>query len=345
MQLVDLDIQEICDGIRDIIPDFEDKRILITGSNGFLGKYFATVLHELNQKHLKKKCHVVLMDSLIVPNEEDKELYYNFKFIKHDISKPFPDADAKFDYIINAAGIASPHWYNQFQKATIDVGIDGLKNMLELSVRDGARLLFFSSSEIYGTPPDDCVPTKETYVGQIPTLTKRSAYDISKLMGETMTYVYNNDGADAVIVRPFNFTGPGMSKNDYRVLPLFVSRILEEKSIAIFGDGLQTRSFCYITDAINGCLRVLVKGRKGEPYNIGNTENHVSMTGLVDAMNQALCLSIVREMVPSPINYITEPLKRCPDTTKARQELGYAPRVGLTETIVRFYNWAKEEYR
>ncbi|CAN5950675.1 unnamed protein product [Sphagnum jensenii] len=101
------------------------------------------------------------MDSLIVPNEEDKGLYYNFKFIKHDISKPFPDANAKFDFIINAAGIASPHWYNQFQKATIDVGIDGLKNMLDLSAKNKARLLFFSSSEIYGTPPDQFVPTKK----------------------------------------------------------------------------------------------------------------------------------------------------------------------------------------
>lgn len=342
-------ILDICENIKDISHEFENKRILITGSNGFLGKYFSSVFNSLNEKYLKNKCNVLLMDNLIVPNDYDKSLSDNFMYMEYDITEPFDfcnflEKDIKFDYIINAAGIASPYWYNKFQMETIEVGVDGLRNVLELSLEHNAKLLFFSSSEVYGTPPDQFVPTSEDYVGQIPTLTKRSAYDISKLMGETLVYVYNDLGANAVIVRPFNFTGPGMSQNDQRVMPNFISKIIKDEPIIIYGSGEQTRSICDISDAISGCLKVLVNGKSGEAYNIGNPETELSINNLVTVMEDVLDKKIKVEKIPSPINYITEPLRRCPNINKAKS-IGYEPKTSIQDTILNFYNWAKKTYK
>lgn len=339
--LVESDIKEICEGIKDIHSAFEGKRILLTGSNGFLGKYFTAVLDKLNKEYLTTPCTLVLMDNLVVPNELFK---HDYEFHKHDISKEF-NYDKKIDFIINSAGIASPYWYNKLQMETINVSVDGLRNMLDLSIKNDARLLFFSSSEVYGTPPDDKVPTKEDYVGQIPTLTRRSAYDIGKLMGETLTFVYNELGANAVIVRPFNFSAPGMGINDYRVLPNWVGKTLQGQKVLIYGSGEQTRSLCYITDAIIGCLKVLVKGEKGEAYNIGNPNTETSMLELAATIKKLVAPNFQYELVPSPINYITEPLRRCPDITKAMTQLGYNPTVNLEDVIKRFYNWAKDSYK
>lgn len=147
------------------------------------------------------------MDNFIVPNEIIK--YNNYVTIQHNINEyldyNFAENNINIDYVINAAGIASPHWYNKFQLETLEINLDGTRNMLELAKEHNATILLFSSSEVYGTPPDTHVPTKEDYVGQVPTLTKRSAYDIGKLVTETLAYIYHNEGVNVKICRPFNF--------------------------------------------------------------------------------------------------------------------------------------------
>lgn len=314
-----------------------NKSILITGCNGFLGRYFASILEKSN-------CKLYLMDNGIVPNSDCNSKYYKIDICDKEKVLSFEEP---LDYIINCAGIASPYWYNKLQMETLNVSVDGLKNILELSIkhnktRKPARVLYFSSSEIYGTP--DICPTPETYIGKIPTMTNRSAYDIGKLIGNTLCYIYNQEkGADAVICAPFNFCG-NFSQNDGRVLPNFINKILKDEPVEIYGSGEQTRTFCHITDAIVGSLKILVNGKKGELYNIGNPDGETSMNNLVKVIEKVIGKEVKVNHLPAPINYETEPLRRCPDIAKAKTQLGYEPQVSLEEIIKDFYDWAKENY-
>lgn len=319
---------------------FENKTILITGSNGFLGKAFVSALSKVNNTKL------ILIDNFIVPNNIDSKQNQH-TFIQCDINVDLKETlkNYKFDYIINAAGIASPHWYNKFQLETLQVNLDGSRNILNLAKDHNAEVLMFSSSEVYGTPLEGNIPTKETYIGQVPTLTKRSAYDIGKLVTETLSYVYHNIGVNVKIVRPFNFVGPGLSSTDGRVLPNFMSKVLKNENIIIYGDGKQTRTFCHISDAIDGCLKVLENGKSGEAYNIGNSLNEISM---LDFANKIIKLTNSKsqiELIQRPLHYETEPLRRCPDVTKAEVELNYKANVNVDDIIIEFYNWAKLEYK
>jgi|ERR1700722_602720 len=326
------DIELILEKTKSLHNQLQNKTILLTGSNGFLGTYFSLVLQHLN-------CKVILLDNLLVPNKKNhNNLPNNFTFIQHDITKSF-ETKEKIDCIINCAGIASPYWYARFPLETLKLGVSGLENMLQLSVEHKARLLFFSSSEIYATPNENNIPTKETYIGQVPTLTERSSYDISKLMGETLCYIFNTKyNADAVICRPFNFYGALMSNNDNRVLPAFRERIKEGLPLMINSGGSQTRSFCHIIDAIDGCFRILVNGRKNEAYNIGNTATEVSMVELTKSMERVLSKKLDVVLNNMPDVYKTEPLRRNPDITKAQTELGFEPVIGLEEGLARFFN-------
>ena len=312
-----------------------NKTILITGSNGFLGKAFVS--------RLSANSKLVLLDNFIVPNKICN--VENNIFIQGSVNKlPEELKQYKFDYIINAAGIASPHWYNKFQLETLEINLDGTRNILNLAKDNNAEVLVFSSSEVYGTPLEGNVPTKESYIGQVPTLTKRSAYDIGKLVTETLSYIYHNEGVNVKIVRPFNFVGPGLSANDGRVLPNFISKVLKDEDLIIYGDGNQTRTFCHITDAIEGCLKVLTNGKSGEAYNIGNSNNEISMLNFANKIITLTQSKSKIKLIESPTHYQTEPLRRCPDISKAEIELGYKAYKNIDEIILEFYKWAKENY-
>lgn len=315
-------------------PLLNGKRILLTGSSGFLGRYFGRVLECLANAP-KIDYSVVSVDNGVVPSTHTQSANNRFSFVQHDITQPFPDL-GHFDLIINAAGIASPFWYAKFPLETLNVGIKGLQNMLELSAKNKARMLFFSSSEIYGTA--DEIPTPETYVGRIAPDSERSIYDLSKSMGEAIVHTYNRSfGADAVICRPFNFYGSWMNDADARVLPAFRQKIREGKPLTINSSGNQTRSFCHIVDALDGCFRVLLKGRKDEAYNIGNRETEVNMWELVCEIEAVFGrgLDVQSDCLPSV--YVKEPLRRCPDITKAQNELGYSPKIGLEKGLWWFF--------
>lgn len=320
----------------DVVSGLKNKSFLITGANGFLGKCFSAYLgRDLDTK-------ITLWDNFAVESKEQDCVDIQSKNICEFNLK---EESNKYDYIINCAGIASPYWYNKLQLDTINVGVRGLQNILDLSVK-GARekptkVLYFSSSEIYGTP--DICPTPENYIGSIPTMTKRSGYDLSKAIGETLCYIYNNEkNAHAIIVRPFNFCG-NFSQNDGRVLPNFIDRVLKNEPVNIYGSGEQTRTFCHIADAISGCLIALVKGEKNQPYNVGNPGGETSMNNLVKTIEKVIGKEVKINHLPAPINYQTEPLRRCPDISKIK-ELGYEPKLFIEEIIKDFYNWAKENY-
>jgi len=344
---IEKDIEEIVSKISGFSKEFSGKRILLTGAGGFLGRYFTATLAYLNQHVLDKPCEVIALDNFITSNNPvyNEQKIHGIQYVKHDVILPFED-ESKFDFILHAAGIASPFYYRKFPLETMDVAINGTRSMLERAKRDNAKLLFFSSSEIYGDPDSNNVPTGESYRGNVSCLGARACYDESKRVGETLCKVYHTiHGVKSNMVRPFNVYGPGMQEQDYRVLPNFASRMKAGRPFNLYGDGRQTRTFCYITDAIYGFLSALVSGIAGEPYNIGNPNPEISMIDLVNMIEKIYEMKISKHVVEYPDSYpADEPLRRCPDITKARTQLNYHPTVGLEEGLRRFFDWTNAHF-
>jgi UDP-glucuronate decarboxylase len=347
-KLIKEDILHITSAIEKESKKLENSTVLISGGAGFLGSYFIAVIDYLNKKQFKKPCKVISIDNFITGKK--RGLFGDFDeehitFIKSDILKPIL-YDRKVDYIIHAAGIASPVYYNKYPLETIEVAINGTKNLLEFAQTKKLKsFLYFSSSEIYGNPDDKNIPTPETYYGNVSSLGPRACYDESKRLGETlcMTY-YRMFNTPIKIVRPFNIYGPGMYPDDYRVIPNFVSRALNGKALTVYNKGFQTRTFCYITDAVAGFLKVLLSNKNGEAFNIGNEENEITMEQLAQEVI-GLLPHAKMQLRAYPKNYPTEETdRRCPDISKAKKALHYEPSVSLHEGLKRFITWYKYEF-
>lgn len=341
------DIQEIAGALGEDAHAFAGKTALLTGGRGFLGRYFVEVIAYLNEQVLESPCKLIVLDNLITAGVEGAKFpdHENVTFIEHDVIQPFA-CDQDLDFVIHAAGIASPFYYRAYPLETLEVATAGTTNMLALAEKKGARFAFFSSSEIYGDPDAKNVPTPETYRGNVAAQGPRACYDESKRVGETLCYIFHGKyGLATNTIRPFNVYGPGMQETDYRVMPNFASRIKAGQSLKVYGSGGQTRTFCYVTDAMNGFLRVIVKGVPGEAYNIGNPDPEISMMDLVKAMEKAKGGALDYDLIDYPENYpADEPQRRCPDITKARQHIGFEPKVGLDEGLKRFLGWADKTY-
>lgn len=346
--LVDSDIAEITTSLGELGSVFAGKRILITGARGFLGRYFTDVFMKLNEATPNDPCEVIAIDNLRTSGALGGEIPKdrNLAFVNHDIIKPFYP-ERPVDFVLHAAGIASPFYYRKWPLETLEVATTGLRNVLELAKGSNARLLFFSSSEIYGDPDPAHVPTTESYHGNVSCLGARACYDESKRLGETLVRIYQTQfGVQGTIVRPFNVYGPGMQKYDYRVLPNFAAHILANEPVNVYGTGKQTRTFCYITDAIRGFLQVLVNGIPGEPYNIGNPTPEITMLDLVKTIARAVPnVKVDYRVIEHPDTYpADEPQRRCPDIMKARLQVGYEPKVDLEDGLARFFGWARKAY-
>jgi UDP-glucuronate decarboxylase len=339
--------QRIAERLGDSANLFAGKSVLVTGGNGFLGQYFIEAFVYLNRSVLKSPCDLVVADSHITNTTTNESLGpLPYRFLLQDVSKPFP-VEEKPDYILHAAGIASPMYYRRFPLETIDVATLGTRNMLELARKSKSQgLVYFSSSEIYGDPDMEHVPTSETYNGNVSCIGPRACYDESKRLGETLCSIYHQQFATRVmIVRPFNVYGPGMKEADYRVLPNFANSIKAGKALNIYGTGHQTRTFCFIEDAILGFLQVLLRGRGGEAYNIGNPSPEISMRGLVQLIEKVSPRPVKAEFIPYPESYPAgEPMRRCPDIAKAAKDVGFAPQVDLEAGLRAFLDWTEHAY-
>jgi len=256
-----------------------------------------------------------------------------FRFIKHDVTQPLELA-GRFDHVWHLASLASPKEYLAHPIETLESGSTGTRNMLEIARRDGARFLVTSTSECYGDPLEH--PQVETYWGNVNPVGMRSCYDESKRYAEAMTMAYHRSfGVRTNIARIFNTYGPRMALKDGRVVPAFLDQALEGQPLTIFGDGTQTRSFCYVSDMVDGLVR-LASSEERFPVNLGNP---VELTILEFAER-------IRELMGSKFPIVFEPLpdddpkKRRPDITKAKRVLGWAPKVkledGLRETVEYF---------
>jgi UDP-glucuronate decarboxylase len=341
------DIDEIVERISDVAKDLSGKTVLLTGGRGFLGRYFVEVFDRLNKDVLDKPMTLIVLDNLITAGKEGAQIpkYDHIKFIKHNVIHPFAFEGA-LDYVIHAAGIASPYYYRVYPIETMEVAINGTRNMLELAEKSSARFSFFSSSEIYGDPDAKHVPMQESYRGNVSCQGPRACYDESKRAGETLCYIYHTQNGTATnTIRPFNVYGPGMQETDYRVLPNFASRIKSGSPLHIYGDGTQTRTFCYVTDALVGFFKVFLKGVPGEAYNIGNPKPEVSMIDLAEALKTISSSNIKYDIIEYPDSYpADEPMRRSPDIRKARVQLGFEPIVGFKEGLSRFLFWTDEVY-
>lgn len=349
--IVKKDIRDIVKRIKKEATLLEEKTLLISGGSGFLGSYFIGLILELNKNVLKKPCRVVSIDNYITGRKrktiEEAEKDPNFIFINADVTK-YIGIKYHIDYIVHAAGLASPVYYQKYPIETIESAIYGAKNLLELAkVKKVKSFLYFSSSEIYGDPDPNFIPTPETYNGNVSSIGPRSCYDESKRLGETLCMTYFTlHNIPIKIVRPFNVYGPGMLPDDYRVIPTFISCALKKKALPVHDKGNQTRTFCYISDAMVGFLKVLLSKKNGEVYNVGNDQNEINMIGLAQIIISFFKYKVEIQTIPYPSKYPQEePRRRCPDLTKIRTNLGFRPRVDIKVGLGRVLRWYKQEYR
>jgi UDP-glucuronate decarboxylase len=345
--LLQSDIVEVAINLDTHAKAFAGKTILITGAYGFLGRYFIEIFAYLNEHTLEKSCTVVGFDNLLTSGAGVSGIPERpqIRFVQTDVTKPL-DWDGPLDYVIHAAGIASPFYYRAYPLETLEVAVAGTRNMLELATRHRGRFTFFSSSEIYGDPDMRHVPTPESYRGNVACRGPRACYDESKRVGETLCYIFHEKfGTATNTIRPFNVFGPGMQESDYRVLPNFASAIKGSRPLSVYGSGTQTRTFCYISDAMTGFLLTMIYGVEGEVYNIGNPTPEVSMMDLVAYIERALGRPVEHKLIEYPDSYpADEPMRRCPDIRKARLQLKYEPRVPLEEGLRRFLSWTDRRY-
>ena len=341
------DIEEIAKRLGEAAHEFAGKTVVLTGACGFLGLYFTEVFSYLSNAVLAKPVTVIGLDNLIAmgTNSESLQDRPHMRFVRHNVIEPFT-CDDSVDYVIHAASIPSPFYYRAYPLETLHVNITGTQNMLELATRHRARFIFFSSSEIYGNPDRQHIPTPESYRGYVACQGPRACYDESKRLGETLCYVFHEKyGTATNSIRPFNAFGPGMQEVDYRVLPNFGSCIKGERPLKVYGTGNQTRTFCYITDLMVGCLLTALRGVPGEAYNIGTDKPEVSVLELVRRIDKVLKRKLHYDVIEYPDSYpADEPERRCPDIRKARLQLKFKPQVELDEGLRRFFSWTDRVY-
>jgi len=257
-------------------------------------------------------------------------------FVKHDISRPL-ELDGPVDYILHFASPASPDDYHRWPIQTLKVGTLGTHNVLGLARAKGARMILASTSEVYGDPKVH--PQPESYWGHVNPVGPRGVYDEAKRVAEAFTMAYHrNHGLDTRIVRIFNTYGPGMRVHDGRAIPNFATQAINGEPLTVYGDGSQTRSLCYVDDLIEGVLRLLASGEV-LPVNLGNREE-ITMLQLAEAVRAAAGSQSPIEHRELPID---DPRQRCPDTTRARQILGWEASVPLAEGLPPTIEWFRSQ--
>ncbi len=343
------DIEEIAIRLEPELDEIRDKTIFFAGIAGFLGRYFAEVVNYLNI-YYEANIKVIGADNFVSSGVlgDYVENYYQdwFKFIEADLTKldSINLQDEKLDIVVHAAGIASPAQYKLRPIETFDVAINGSKTLIQLAIENNARYSYFSSSEIYGDPDSKNIPIKEEYKGYVSCMGPRACYDESKRASETLAYIYNEyHDLHTNIIRPFNVYGPGMQKTDYRVMPNFAFNAKENLPLEVYGAGNQTRTYCYITDAIVGFCKVILRGKSGEAYNIGNPSPEIAVEDLATIFAKVSNNEVKILKKDYPENYpADEPSRRCPSIQKATDDLSYFPEVDIEDGIKRFLSWTEK---
>ncbi len=306
------------------------KTILVTGGAGFIGSHLCKKLLEDNQ--------VICIDNLLTSDENNLASFLdkpNYTFIKHDIIKPIRLSE-RIDEIYNLACPASPIDYQQFPIETLTVCSEGVRNVLDLAIKNKAKLLHTSTSEIYGDPSEH--PQKEGYWGNVNPIGPRSCYDEGKRFAESIVENYRRKHKlDTKIIRIFNTYGPFMRPSDGRVVSTFICQALNEEPLEIFGDGQQTRSFCYVSDMVDGLIKMMQTSCSG-PINVGNP-NEVTVSVLATKILEMT--ESTSEIIYKP-KRDDDPIKRRPDIALAIKQLEWKPKVNLDEGLEKTINWFEQ---
>ena len=307
-------------------------RILITGGAGFLGSHLCDYL-------LKKGNEVIAMDNLITGNMDNIAHLIgseNFQFIKHDVTE-YIYVEGDLDYILHFASPASPVDYLHYPIQTLKVGSLGTHKTLGLAKAKKARYLLASTSEVYGDPQVN--PQREDYLGNVDPVGPRGVYDEAKRFAEALTMAYHRyHGIDTRIARIFNTFGPRMRKEDGRVVPNFITQAIKGESLTVFGDGSQTRSFCYVSDLIEGIYRLMMSD-VNDPVNLGSS-NEMSVLEFTKKVLEITASSsgIIYKSLP-----VNDPRVRRPDINRAKKYLDWEPVIDLREGLEKTIEWFKRD--
>ncbi|HEY6361993.1 MAG TPA: UDP-glucuronic acid decarboxylase family protein [Vicinamibacterales bacterium] len=305
-------------------------RIVVTGAAGFIGSHLSEAL-------LERGHSVIGIDNLLtgdmanIAHLRDRD----FQFIRHDVTQ-YIDVDGPVDFVLHWASPASPIDYLELPIQTLKVGSLGTHNALGLAKVKGAGFMIASTSEVYGDPLEH--PQKETYWGNVNPIGPRGVYDEAKRFAEAITLAYHRShGVNTKIARIFNTYGPRMRLRDGRAVPAFMSQALRNEDVTVFGDGTQTRSLCYVSDLVDGILRLMTSGTN-EPVNIGNPHE---MTIEEIARTMIRLVGSRSKIVYRPLP-VDDPKQRQPDITRARTLLGWEPKVGLEEGLLRTVEYVRQ---
>ncbi len=312
------------------------KTVVVTGGAGFIGSHLCEAL-------IKKGLNVICVDNLITGSEKNIKYLLknkNFEFLKKNIAKDELNLK-EISYIFHLASPASPNDFEKLAEEIALVNTVGTINMLNLARKTGARFLLGSTSEVYGDPKEH--PQKETYYGNVNSFGPRSCYDESKRFGETMTYIYlRKYTLDARVVRIFNTYGPRMRKDDGRAVSNFVNQAIRGKPITVYGDGGQTRSFCYVDDMVEGLMKAMFSEKaKGEVINLGNPEEY----NILDLAEKIKKLTNSKSKIVFSKLPADDPMRRKPDISKAKKLFDWSPKVSLNEGLkrtIKYYKSAKK---
>ncbi len=352
--IVEQDLEYINQSLRVELARMAGKRMLIVGGAGFLGYYLVQpVLHFNKTAGAAAPIKLTVYDNYIrgvPPWLSALSSTPNLELVRHDIAQPLPANIPDFQYIIHGGSIASPVFYRKYPIETMDSNVNGLRSLLAYVKSLGEKgkpiegFLFFSSSEIYGDPTPDAIPTPETYRGYVSCTGPRACYDESKRYGETLCVNFTQQhGLPIKVARPFNNYGPGLKISDHRVLPDFARDVFANRDIVMRPDGSPKRTFCYVADAVVGYYKVLTIGRPGEAYNAGVEKPEIPMGELAEKVaglgreHFGYTGKVVKRV---DADYLVDnPERRCPVITKARTELGYDPKVLVDEGLRRSMIW------
>lgn len=340
------DVERLLGDAADVLPAFEGRTLLVTGGSGFLMSYIIDTVLTHNGR-AKRPCRVLAVDNFASGLPErlaHLKGHPHFRLLRQDIAEPL-QLDEPVDWIVHGASIASPPVYRRFPLETIRANVDGTRNLLDLATRERVRgMIVMSTSEIYGDPSADAIPTPESYRGLVSSTGPRACYDESKRLAETLSVTYHQlHGTPVKLIRPFNVYGPGLRIDDGRVLPDFMRCVLEGRPIELLSDGSPTRSFCYISDATALMLRVLTADFAGEPINVGNDEVEISMLDLARTVARIgadvtgrPAIPVVHRQSEEAAYLVDNPQRRCPDLRLARSRFPqWAPQVSLEDGVRR----------